>query len=405
MTPVRVCVVRGTWQFVTLLAALAEHRARGGPDLPMVVLHDARVTPERRAVFARLGTQAGVDRALWIDDLTSGLAESPIDDEDLTVRVASLRARVGADVAEVWLNTTRSGRNWLVHRAFRGAPVFVYEDGLIMYVETSGRQVTRAAGESRLRFAGRALRFRAAASLDAFLLTPSGRRLWRRLGHLGGRKYSAMRAWRASRFDPRAADSVRPAAAYLALASLFPPNAQFRESLRVIRPHLLERVIREVAPATAVRDDHGPRPRALVLDPSDPRDLDTYVAAIEKLHAAGFSVYWKDHPRTHEPALEQLRDALPAVPIRALPVDPNLPAELALVNHPVDLIVGAWSSTLFYARLLWGTETARVESATEVAHSPDRALLVELARRHVPDLDSVLQLRAAPPYSAVASSR
>jgi hypothetical protein len=396
---VRVCIVRGTWQFVSLSAALAEHHLRGEPRLPSILLlGGSKLSPERRAALTTLAEQSEqFDRFVWIDDLTGDLLDADLPDSDLAVRMASLRVRIGHEVGEVWTNSPRSGQNWLVHEAYPEAGVIAYEDGLIMYLQH--RDLLRSPEESRASFLRRAVRFQRQRLRDSLLRTRLGERVWRRFGSAVNYEYSKMRAWRAGVSNPPGA--VQPSAAYLILAPILPPDPFYRGVQRVVRPALVDESLRRVACASRWQDDGVPGPRALVLAqkfrPSGarPEDVQAYAGVIEKLSSSGFSVYWKEHPRSHAPILSRLQDALPGVPIHSLHVDATMPVEIALAGSPMDLIVSGWSSTLFYAQLLWGTEVASFAPAPDPAPHPNRLLLRDLVRRRVPDLDSWLASRSS----------
>jgi hypothetical protein len=393
---IRLAISRGTWQSLMLSAALAEHRLRGEPDMPLVLVHGGkRVTPALRTALARLGEQTErVERAVWMDDLTAALIHVDIPDAELEVRVEELRRRIGSEPAEIWTSTPRARQNWLVHRAFPKARTIAYEDGLLMY-RPSGRLV-RPSYERRTRFLRRRVYGNVQAKLFRALRSELGAKAWSRFGGAVGYERTVMRAWRAGVPGYTLPD---PVAAYLVLPRLLEPNPFYGRIAREIRPQVVRDVLAAYARDLVDDRDGLPRPRALVLSQqfssvaARSEDVAVYADAIRKLSAAGFSVYWKDHPWTHEPILPLLQRALEPIPVHTLPIDPTLPVELALVHHPVDLVVSAWSSSLFYVKHLWGTEAARVVPPPDPRPYHGRHLLTELVREHVPDLDRWLAER------------
>jgi hypothetical protein len=374
-SPARVCYASGTWQLVTLCAALRAHHLRfpeAAATETVVVFSGTGTGPALRETLERLmGLYDELHRFVWIDDILARLRE--FDDEDFGAAIAAVRERIGVgSAAEVWVAYPWFGPDRFLLESYPDARVILFEDGVLTYTRPwADAYRLRSSTRETLRYLGRRVMRDPRARAKAFHSET----------RLVGRKRRA------------------PAASYLLLGDALGVPRVHRAFAHVIDAAILRGVLESI-PVHRGMPDRGDRPRALILGanfsawnviPFDD-ELALYADIVTRVDAGGYEVWWKDHPRILEPFYPALQDLLPDVTIHRLQVDSTLPLETALLNDPVDLIVAGLSSGLFYTPLITSSEVRTatfVEAARPLLEWPwfDVA---DLIQAHVPTLDAVL---------------
>jgi hypothetical protein len=371
----RVCYASGTWQLITLCAALRAHHARF-PELAgletVVVFSGTGTVPALRRTLEQLGgLYQECHRFVWIDDLLSDLDR--FDDREFEAAMRGVRDRIGVDSpAEVWVCYPWIGPDRFLLECYPAARVVLFEDGVLTYTRPwSGAYRLRSTTRETVRFVAR---------------------------RLSGDPRAKVRAFRS---EARLFGTRRPAlvASYLLLGDTLGIPAPHRRIGYVVDPAVLRSVLESI-PVDRSTPDRGDGPRALVLGANfsawnlirTADELSLYAGIVRQVADAGYDVWWKDHPRVPVPFHPALQEALPDVTVHRLDVDPTLPLEAALLRDPVDLIVAGLSAGLFYTPMIMGPE---VRAATFV--QAFRPLLqwpwldvADLIDAHVPTLDQVL---------------
>jgi hypothetical protein len=372
----RICVCLGVWQLITLAASLATHRGWDGTADRLrttLVLSAPKPTESLRSMMDRMSQRIDhFDRVCWIDGLVPGFEATT--DNDYSDRLARLRDRLGISrPAELWLANPGDRHEQFVHEGYPDAPLIIYEDGLHTY---SAPWSESASWGQRTRVTARHLLHRVRGDADARIeiLLKRTRLLWQPVR--------------------------RPRAAYLILAPSLGIPIPYEDIVRTVDPATLGAVIRSIDPGDHSLPSTSNTRQALVLGSTYSfwkamtRDQETqlYADHLEKLHRAGYRVWWKEHPRTAEPFLPELRRRLPEVPLDPYALDSTIPLEIALSANPVDLIVAGTSTGLLYAPLLFGSQV-RVASFAEAVRpfvGGVRLRTIDLVLSAVPRLEDVL---------------
>ena len=365
---VRVCGVFGTWQLVTLVAALRQAEREGGRagsdggDI-LVLYETAGVTDEFKATLDRMARAAWPwRRIVWAYDLLTN--RGAYSEPEFAQTLHAVRERVGASPEEVdqiwdcWL--TRPAER-LLYEAFPQARIVLYEDGLITYTPIGVAQ--------------------------SGVATNPHRSLRRRIRHWQMARDPTLSASRRFRYaggsvDPR--HLARVSRAYLQLTDREPlPPALAAVPCERVDYALLRAVLDDLAAALSEElkagvphgegtDGEGPeaggaeRPRILVLGQALSRngvmsrasETALYRSVVERVLDLGYSVLWKEHPRVSEPFFDEIADHA-----RALGVG-DLVQRLALPHaYPIELVaprlrlagcVVGTSAAPFYLKRLYG---------------------------------------------------
>src|SRR5262249_9729164 len=114
-------------------------------------------------------------------------------------------------------------------------------------------------------------------------------------------------------------------------------------------------------------------------------ELDFYVQMAAQLHGMGYEVIWKEHPRTREPFLTELADAIPG--LRGAPDWGPWPVELFVERLGLSACASIVSTSLFTIPLLFGLPTfSAAARAAPLLPSPAGAL-ARLVARAIPPLE------------------
>lgn len=339
----RLVFVHGPWQLLVATAAVRQASASasrsGGPTESILVifpLDTGPSTPELREVIERLaGATWTWDRVVTVDQPLRDLSA-----EGVAEAIASLRSRVGASRAdEIWLDCLWGGIEKVAAEAFPNARIMLYEDGLHTFVEHEDHHL----------------------SIGRFLNEP--KRTYRAIrARLAQRRFpDRLKRWSLLR---RHLDRV--GGSYLWTDQVIPVPAYQRHLPRVrLQANVLRETIRDgscVAPLPSVASemDRSEEPRALVLGQCFsnygdlPRDeeLSCYRETVITLRKAGFSVLWKEHPRTREPFLQALASEVEG--IVAMPELGPWPVELFAERLRLSCCAAVSSTSLFSFPLLFG---------------------------------------------------
>ncbi len=337
----RIVFAHGPWQLLIATAAIRQETPPGAADraedlLVIFPLSVGPSTPGPKDVIERL---AGATWQ-WRQVLMTAELVRDSSPEAAARAVESLRALVGdAQADEIWLDCLWGSYEKVAAEAFPGARIVLYEDGLHTYVDAEDNHMSigRCARRPRV----------------AYRLARSRLHQWRNPGKLT-----------ASLMLRRHLRRVR--ASYLWIDQIVPAPGYQRRLPRVrLQTEAVRRTIREasrVAPDAAALGGIDPdgEPRAIVLgqcfsnhgDLAREQELDCYLATVTALRGAGFSVLWKEHPRTIEPFLPELAGAVDG--ITATPELGPWPVELFTEQLRLACCAAVTSTSLFSFPLLFG---------------------------------------------------
>ncbi len=331
-----VCIPGGVWQLLTVAGAMRQaSRAKPTVSEDTLVVFSLFDGPLRPEMVEAMDLAAG---AVWpwrdvrnVADLNyTRMAWGPL--------IETVRDRIGvAGVDELWLGSLWGHFEKAVAEAFPKARIVLYEDGLHTYV-TAGNY----------RFSAR-----------GWLTAP--RRSWRLL------KSRVRQSLHHD--DPSVALILhrhlrRVAAAYLWIGRILPAPDYLRPLRRLlIEPEFLRAAIQDAARVVAVPaldldgDANGPLAVALGQcfsnygDLNHETELAGYVAMARRLRDEGFTVLWKEHPRTRRPFYDELADAVEGV--YQMPHIGPWPIELFAERLGFARCAGVTSTSLFNFPLLF----------------------------------------------------
>ena len=353
---IRVCCCIGTWQLVTLAAALQQIgedlKAKSGGDAggfdDYLVVYETGGVPNsfKETVQQMAEIIWPWKRIVWAYDLLT--SERRISQKRFDLLRQTLRERVGVPanrVDEIWVCWLTRPAEKLVFETYPSARIQLFEDGLISYIPVPLAHEMEGAGSLKTRIRER---------LD---------------------KLRPVRRYRRSHWalDPRHLSRVE--SAYLQLT----PDAPAPEILahiprRFVEYRLLHQALERVKPilaasylADSAAEEIVPD-RLLVLGQALSRngmmsrdeELGIYGDIIDTLLAKGYRVLWKEHPRIHEPFFADLKTHLqnraPGAEerLRELSLPRAFPIELAADRLGLAGCVAGTSAALFYLRRLYG---------------------------------------------------
>lgn len=122
-------------------------------------------------------------------------------------------------------------------------------------------------------------------------------------------------------------------------------------------------------------------------------ELELFRTVVQSIINAGYQVIWKDHPRAVPPLCDKIKQIAPD-DVCILPELQYCPIEAILPKLGISFCVGVWSTTLFYAKAIYGIESYTIASRhKDLIHGNDRLMeWLDLTSRHIPDLDEKLNL-------------
>lgn len=86
-------------------------------------------------------------------------------------------------------------------------------------------------------------------------------------------------------------------------------------------------------------------------------EVNVFAEAMQQARNQGYTILWKEHPRSHRPLLEGIKQKIASNDIIALTEEQKLPIELLVATGNIALCCSTLSSSLFYLRLIYGTQT------------------------------------------------
>ncbi|MGG6263561.1 alpha-2,8-polysialyltransferase family protein [Leptolyngbya sp. AN03gr2] len=87
-------------------------------------------------------------------------------------------------------------------------------------------------------------------------------------------------------------------------------------------------------------------------------EVNVFAEAMQQARDQGYMILWKEHPRSRHPLLPDITDQISSDHIIALTAEQKFPIELLLANGNIALCCSTLSSSLFYLRSIYGTQTA-----------------------------------------------
>jgi Alpha-2,8-polysialyltransferase (POLYST) len=331
----RLVFVHGPWQLLIAAGALEQaSRSAGGRSRDTLVvfpLPDGQLAPPILGVIRRIAAAVWPwDRVVVFDDPIRG------DLGEARGCVEAARALLQEESAdEVWLECLWGTSEKIFAEAYPKARLVLYEDGLHVYLPGEDHHISaaRLLGDPRGTYRALKLRVRERRHPDSLAVAAMLPR------HL-----------------------ARVAASYLWISQMLPP-ADYQRRLPLVQ--LQTRFVREaLARVSPLVEDIGLEPadgpRALLLghcfsnfgDLEREVELDCYVDMANRLQGMGYEVIWKEHPRTRQPFLAELADAVPGV--RGAPDWGPWPVELLVERLGLSACASITSTSLFTIPLLFG---------------------------------------------------
>lgn len=352
---IRVCCCIGTWQLVTLAAALQQIsedlRAKSSGDVEsfddyLVVYETAGVSDSFKETLHQMAEAIWPwKKIIWAYDILTSVRH--ISQQRFDTLRRTLRERVGVPVNQVddiWVCWLTRPAEKLVFETYPPARIQLFEDGLISYIPVALAQDREDSGSLKAQIRER---------LDKLL---------------------PVRRYRRSRWalDPRHLSRV--SSAYLQLT----PEAPAPETLasvprRFVDYHFLHQALERVRPILTTSyladtaDDDSVPDRVLVLGQALSRngilspgeELAIYKGIIDTLLAKGYRILWKEHPRISEPFFADLKAHVQKhrpnaeERLRELSLPGAYPVELVADRLGLAGCVGGTSAALFYLRRLY----------------------------------------------------
>jgi hypothetical protein len=344
---VRVGFAVGSWQVISLAAALDEaaDRPGGEPCEDHLVLYE---TAEIGAALASAMREVAASVRPWrrvieAFDLFRGVPRKP-DQRRLDALIARVRERLGLDrIDELWLCWVTRPAEKLIMEAYPDARVMLYEDGLTSYLPM-------------------ACPLRDADLGDAIVaIAPKPVRRW-----LDAKRPARRFRRHRSRLDP--AHLRRIDGAWMLLADCWPAPPPLRGVPRhaVTRTTVADKLsaCRSIASVAAFEAAVPDRPAVLLLGQTLsrwgalPRDdeLAIYDRAMGLALDRGYDVWWKEHPRAREPFYPELAARHPGGRVRRLELPFALPVELVADRLRLAACISGISAALYYLARLCGID-------------------------------------------------
>lgn len=155
---------------------------------------------------------------------------------------------------------------------------------------------------------------------------------------------------------------------YSVLGQQLEISAPFRQvSVEYLQPELLQKFFLHLYHALDCDfyEERSDRKIALFLGSnlshlhSFPKAIEVQVFAESMQQAIdqGYTILWKEHPRSGNPLFDEIIQKISSDHIIALTAEQKFPIELLLANGSIDLCCSTLSSSLFYLKSIYGTQT------------------------------------------------
>lgn len=405
---IRVCCTVGTWQLVTLAAALQqvahdlkkENGSEGTArfDDYLVVYETGGVPDSFKQTLQQMAEAIWPwKRIIWAYDLLT--SEGRLKQGTFTRLCRTLQKRVGVppqQVKQVWTCWLTRPAEKIVFQAFPRARIMLYEDGLISYLPVPmAEKLQREGSRMRQRMAFWAWQAAAAAVPVVRLRRSRGK------------------------IDPQ--HLARVDAAYLLLT---PSDAPLPETLAHVPRygvgyeqvrHALACVVpitQATAAAAAAAAPTGaepeteatPRSRVLVLGQALSRngimerdeERNIYQSIVQNILGKGYTVLWKEHPRISHPFFAEIKQNIAAhlgqaaaSRLHQLSLPHAFPVELAAETMSLAACVAGTSAALFYLRRLYNIPCYTFAEDLLPRMQGADVFMNDMVRREAPPLSSL----------------
>lgn len=377
----RLCLAHGTWQLITLIAALEEIKQREGRSPPThLLLIEGDNVPDLRKGMETLAALLWDWASLsWAHDKLplKPPDQWPVDVKRLT---ADIRCALGCrELTEIWLNQYTDFPQKLLLEAYPRADVIVYEEGLMTYTPHH----TLPSLPSRIAKLG-----------------------WRAIPlMLRGKLHDHMASERLCnwRLDRTFLSRIRNVFSFLSpplkLAYPFTKCPVRRISSETMQA-VLKRTIPWLKKQITSECDHS-QGTILVLGAGYHlrygidifEESSIYADMIQRFLDDGWTVRWKGHPRDrNDHLLAVLREKLGADSMTPVPVPSYVPVEVLCTIQRYPIAVGISSTSLFYLPRLFDTKTYTfIKNVPQSWHRGGDAFVAALAMKHIPDVGALLR--------------
>lgn len=330
----RLFITVGPWQLVTLAAAAKQLDVQVGADDVLILQESYSPTPQLKeamhAIAAALFPSAKVVPvfdSLAADRLKTISDAQPMLDE--------IRATCGEAPSEIWMPKLNHQPERFILEAYPEAPITLYEDGTGTFVDVPvlGPGLIRALAGRTLRALGLKLQ----------------------VSDVGDGAYLAARHYQ----------RLTRAILYLQRDLQLPEYLKDKQVIS-IGDDVLRSRIAACAQLPMLREATAPsklqRPIALMLGQCMARsglielkdEIEIYRRSAAAVIEKGYSVLWRDHPRTHHPYFDSLGDIAEPDRLRRLEVPSGYPVEIFVPHLGLSACIAGMSSAILYLRDLYG---------------------------------------------------
>jgi hypothetical protein len=379
----RLCVCLGTWQLITLAAALREEAKRQRPGEhceTVLLLFELNPIPDLRESMTALAPCLWPwDRIVWDNGL---LKWRPRDEEwpwPMSSYAPSIREHVGLVAPdEIWLCHFEVVEHRILMETYPRANVVLFEDGL--HVSSSPMPLMWTRGDI----------VKLIGLLPALVLR---RKLKNHLASL------RVANWRLS-----TAYAKRVSRVWYYLVQDLPVPAPFdRTPTGLVETSTLLDTLKAVRESPVVMNiTSGMEPAAerdvlflyQIIEGDHERELKVYKRTVARLLEKGYRVFWKDHPRTLQSLFPELAAVFPAGSFQRLALPFSWPAELVTAVLSFQQCVGLAASSLFYMPHLFGTRVYSFADTliSEISETYAKFLGLSVVMAHVPNLEAMPDL-------------
>jgi Alpha-2,8-polysialyltransferase (POLYST) len=334
----RLVFVHGPWQLIMASAGLRQTGANGRSDksrdiLIFFPLPDGPLSAPIRQVMNQIAARVWPwHQVIMLDESINYVLD------DVSECIKFLRAQTGLDhVDEIWLDCLWGPPEKIAVEAYPKSKVVLYEDGLQIYlpIEDNYLTLSRWLREPKKAYDSLKHRVRELRKPSNLAVSPLLSR------HLA--RVTASYLW---------INQMVPAAGY---QTRLPWVQLETRHVRAVIDEISSLVMGNIEP----KERNG-RPRAIVLgqcfsnygDFERHVELSWYVDLLQRLRRMGYDLIWKEHPRTRQPFLPELTEAVEGV--ESSPDMGPWPVELFVKRLRVSACASLTSTSLFSIPLLFG---------------------------------------------------
>ena len=386
-TAIRLCLCTGPWHLISLRASLLTREKQQGNNTPVhedyLVVYGLDWQKQLREDLLKIAKASQYwKEVINIDDLLN--ITHPDQFSNLKRALGSLD--LPYEATELWIPGFLSHMPRVAAELWKTANIYLYEEGLSTYSTFSVASYSKYLVRQIKKQAKKILRRKERLS-----------KLLRRMRSDLDRRNVILIGGAVKEHIKRTRGSYILLDGYLPLSPSYPCSIKIFPVDRDILHHVIDAYVKH-AGIPEITEKNG-KPKALFLgqilsrhsgiDSDD--ELDIFRSSVQSIIDAGYQVVWKDHPRAVPPLFDKIKQIAPD-DIRILPDIQHCPIETILPKLGISFCVGLWSSTLFYAKSIYGMESYTVVNKYKDLIHGNNDLLewISLTANHISDLHEKL---------------